>query len=98
MGNTWSGLAGQEATYAAGASGTVTLPSGAVLIKVLCRSSAGGTLTIFGGASIPIIANAASFDLDLKHANFVAQGTANTLVFTGTDSYFVHYVRPAYNR
>lgn len=90
--SSWQGLIGGP-VYKAGANGTVTLPVGATLVRVWCRSTAGGTLTIFGGDSIPIVANAAPFDLDLKHALFVAgTGTAGQLVFTTTDSYFVHYV------
>lgn len=96
----WQGLLGQLAAYAAGSAGTVTLPSGSVLIKVWCHSTSGGTLTIFGGQSIPIIGGVAPFDLDLKHANFEAQGASSSaqLVFTSTDSYFVHWVQPVYNR
>lgn len=92
-GSAWHTLLGTPG-YFAGASGTVTLPPSATLVRVWCRSTAGGTLTIFGGQSIPIIANAAPFDLDLKHALFTATsaGTLAQLVFTGTDSYFVHYV------
>lgn len=96
----WHGLMGQAPAYAAGASGTVTVPSGGILIKVWCHSTAGGTLTIFGGASIPIIGGAAPFELDNKHANFAASGSGSNaqIVFTGTDSYFVHWVLPVYNR
>ena len=94
MGSPWHTLIGQPG-YFAGASGTVTIPASAVLVSLWCRSAAGGTLTIFGGNSIPIVANAPAFDLDLKHALFGAHGTgANAqLVFTGTDSYYVHFVR-----
>jgi hypothetical protein len=44
-------------------------------------------------ATVPIIANAAPFDWDLKHTNIVANGTGASaqIVFTGTDSYFVHW-------
>lgn len=90
----WNELIG-VAGYFAGASGTVTLPATAALVRVWCRSTAGGTLAIFGGQSIPIVANAAPFELDLKHLLFAASGagSAAQLVFTGTDSYFVHYVK-----
>lgn len=90
--SSWQSLVGIPA-YRAGVSGTVTLPIGATLVRVWCRSAAGGTVTLFGGAAIPIIANAPPFDLDLKHALFVAgPGAAGQLVFTGTDSHFCHYV------
>lgn len=93
-GSPWHSLLGTPG-YSAGASGTVTIPPNGVLVKVWCRSTAGGTLTIFGGASIPIVAGSAPFDLDLKHCLFAASGSGASaqLVFTGTDSYFVHYVK-----
>ena len=47
---------------AAGASGTVTLPEGAIITLIRAHSTAGGTCTIFGGDSIPIVA---TFDLHL---------------------------------
>lgn len=41
--------------YAAGTSGTVTLPVGAILTHVRCEShSATGSVTIFGGSAIPV--------------------------------------------
>lgn len=86
----WHGLIGVP-RYAGGASGSVVLPAGAALIRVWCRSASGGTLTIFGGDAIPIVGSV-PFDVDFKHALFVASAAAPSLVFTGTDSYFVHYV------
>jgi hypothetical protein len=91
----WTGLPGLPG-YFSGASGTVTLPPNAILIAVTAHASAGGaSLVIFGGQSIPIINGAPAFVLDLKHANFQAfgSGAAAQLVFTGTDSYFVHYMK-----
>lgn len=93
MSNTWTGLIGSP-QYHAGTSGTVTLPVGATLVAIWCRSTAGGTVSIFGGDSIPVVANAAPFEADFKHALFCVTAAAPTIVFTGTDSYFVHYVRP----
>ena len=93
--NTWNGLIGWLPGYFAGSSGTVTLPPNAALVRVWCRSASGGTLTIFGGQSIPLVAGAPPFDLDLKHVLFAAHGAGASaqLVFTGTDSYFVHYAK-----
>ena len=90
----WHGLRGQPG-YTGITSGTVTLPTSAVLIRVWCRSATGGTLTIFGGQSIPIIANAAPFEVDFKHALFAASGSGASaqLIFTNTDSAFAHWVR-----
>lgn len=91
--SSWQSLIGFP-VYKAGSAGTVTLPVGAVLIRVWCHSTAGGTCTIFGGDSIPIVANVSPFEVDFKHALFIATAAAPTVVFTTTDSYFVHYVVP----
>lgn len=89
----WHGLPGTPG-YFAGAAGTVTLPAGAILIAITAHATAASSLTIFGGQSIPIPAGM-TWVLDLKHANFSAYGTGAQaqLVFTGTDSYFVHWNR-----
>jgi hypothetical protein len=93
-GSSWTGLIGTPG-YFAGAAGTVTVPPGAAVLKVWCRSAAGGSLTMFGGQSIPIVANAAPFDLDMKDLLLVAVGAGASaqLVFTGTDSFFVRFVK-----
>jgi hypothetical protein len=91
----WTGLPGVPG-YFAGASGTVTLPANAILIAVTAHASAGGaTCAIFGGQAIPIVNGAPAFAVDFKHANFQAYGAgANAqIVFTGTDSFFVHYMK-----
>lgn len=89
----WHGLIGTPG-YAAGAAGTVTLPPNAVIIAIVAHATSAGTLTIFGGASIPIPASS-QFAIDFKHALFQAYGSGASaqLVFTATDSYFVHYVK-----
>jgi hypothetical protein len=85
-------------TYAAGASGTVTLATGATLKQIVAHSTAGGTITIFGGASIPIIAGTA-IALRFIHDNAVAGETSTAsaaIVFTGTDSYYVETIGSGY--
>lgn len=64
-------------------------------MRVWCRSTAGDTLTIFGGQAIPFVANAAPCEVDFKHALFAASGAGVNaqLVFTGTDSFSVHNVK-----
>lgn len=87
--------------YYAGASGTVNLDDGATLKQIVAHSTAGGTITIFGGASIPVIAGT-SIALRFIHDNAVAKQTAQTaggshaVVFTGTDSYYVETIGPGY--
>lgn len=72
--------------YNAGVSGTVTLAGSKRVRSITAISTAGGTVTIDGGDSIPIPANFA-FNLPID-----AQITDAVIVFTGTDSYFVDYV------
>jgi hypothetical protein len=84
--------------YYAGASGTVTLPPGATIKQIVAHSTAGGTITIFGGASIPVIAGT-MISLRFVHNNCVSKETANNsadIVFTGTDSYYVETLGPGY--
>lgn len=82
-------------TYYAGASGTVTLPSGATVKQIVVHSTAGGTVTIFGGAAIPIIAGTGTIAFRFGHDNLVARQTASgsgDIVFAGTDSYYVETI------
>lgn len=85
--------------YAAGASGTVTPPKGAIIKQIVAHSAAGGTVVIFGGASIPIIATAAPTRLAYRHALLQARNDTTTsgsqdIVFATTDSYYVDWYAP----
>ena len=84
-------LFGYWKQYAA-ASGTVTLAKGAQLIQLRAHSSAGGTVVIFGGPAIPIITGESAFILRFDHGLAVAPSATPTIVFTGTDSYFVEAI------
>lgn len=84
--------------YAAGVSGTVTLPADAMVLQIISHSSvAGGTVAILGGAAIPVISGAPSLIIDFKHRLYSASGSGASaqIVFTNTDQYFVHWVRQA---
>lgn len=86
--------------YQAGISGTVTIPRGATVKAIYAHSTAGGTITIFGGPSITVVA-ATGLALRFVHDNLVASATqgntSNTIVFTGTDSYYVEYLGSGYH-
>lgn len=83
--------------YAAGTSGTVTLPAGAVVRSIRVEShSATGTCAIFGGTAIPVdgATGGASHIIGqwyFDHGECIAQGSTLTIVFTNTASYFVEY-------
>lgn len=78
--------------YAAGASGTVTIPPGCQLVQVHAHATSAGTVTIFGGDAIPIPAGA-GWGWQIQHLNWVSgkPPNDNDIVFTGTDAYFVEY-------
>jgi hypothetical protein len=73
--------------YAAGVSGSPSLPAGSRVLALAAHATSAGSLTINGGDSIPIPANT-GWGLDGVFGQLVAP----TLVFTGTDSYFAAYV------
>ncbi len=83
--------------YFAGSAGTVTLPSGARLTGIRCHATAAGTVVIFNGQSIPVIAGT-SLAIDIRHDLAEARKDAanvlqNTIVFTGTDSFYVDFIK-----
>lgn len=72
--------------YSAGTNGTVVVAANKRVVGVGAFSTAGGSMTINGGDSIPIVANTAF--------NFNPMGNlvAPTIIFTGTNSYMVETV------
>jgi len=86
----WHTLNGTLATFG-GTSGTVTLRAGSVLIQVMVHASvAGASVSILGGPAIPIINGAPSLILQNYHTlQKVDASNTGTIVFTGTDSYYV---------
>ena len=83
--------------YAAGASGTVTVPKGATVVGIRAQSAdAAGTVAIFGGTAIPVVGAAANwrqFDQRFDPGEVVAKTGAQDIVFTSTVSYFVAYLK-----
>lgn len=72
--------------YKAGVSGTPTFGGGSKIRSIIARSLTGGSLTINGGDSIPI---PASVGLEINPQGLLV---SPTLVFTGTDMYFIEFV------
>ena len=78
---------------------TVTVPAGACVLQIIVHSTSGGTLTIFGGASITIIGNAAPTVFRFNHRicqsqnNSTTSGSQNIVASSGVDSVFVEYVK-----
>lgn len=85
--------------YAAGTTGTVTVPKGARVVSIAVHSSAGsGSLVIFNGATIPVVNGAPPLVLSFLHGllqsgNDTTTAGSQDLVFANTDSYFVEYVK-----
>lgn len=73
-------------SYYAGTVGTVTVAAGQRILSIAAHSTTGGSFTINGGASIPIPANV-GFAI-----NPLGNITAPTVVYTGTDFYFIEVV------
>lgn len=71
--------------YAAGTSGTPTLPANAKVLQISATSLSGGSFTVNGGSSITIPANQ-QFTLEPR-GNLVSP----TVAFTGTSSYVIEY-------
>lgn len=72
--------------YQAMASGTINVPAGAKVTVISAHSSAGGTLQIGGGASIPIPATVGFTDDRTPFVGPLA------IVGTGTDSMYVGWL------
>ena len=89
----WQDLVGVPG-YAAGTAGTATIPSGAFLHLIIVHATSAGSFTIFGGASVPVIAGAAPLLIPFEHTLWQSNSSnSGQIVFTGTDHYFVHWVR-----
>ena len=72
--------------YYGGVSGTINVAAGQRVLSISCHSSAGGTLQINGGQIIPVPANV-GFAI-----NPLGNLVAPTVVYSGTDSYFIEVV------
>jgi len=72
--------------YYAGTSGTVAVSTGQRVLSISCHATTAGSVTVNGGASIPVPATV-GFSIEMTGIL-----TAPTIVFTGTDSYFVEAV------
>lgn len=73
-------------SYYGGSVGTVAVSAGQRVIGIAAHATTAGSMSINGGASVPIPANS-SLDWE-PHGNLVAP----SITFTGTDSYVVEVV------
>jgi hypothetical protein len=92
----WRELVGTW-TYQSGTSGSVVVPSSAIVVRIMAHASAGGAyVTVFGGSQIPIVNGAPPTDLFFNHDLVQAHsnGASATIVFSGTDAYLVEQVSP----
>lgn len=72
--------------YYAGVSGSVSVSAGQRVIGIAAHSTAGGSMTVNGGASIPL---PATISVAIQP---VGNLVAPTIVFTGTDTYMIEVV------
>lgn len=91
-------LAGAQVSFDAGTSGTVTVPSGRVLTRIVVHASGlGATMTITpAGANQTGVASAAMpvIQDDWLHLGFLGElGGGSTVAFVGTDSYLLQYAK-----
>jgi|SRR5580658_1539237 hypothetical protein len=93
----WHDLTGYVPGYGAGTSGTgtVVVPSGGCITGILAHASVGSaTVTIFGGAAIPIINGAPPTFIPFNHDLYVSNsGNSGDVVFLNTDVAVVFWVR-----
>lgn len=81
----------RNSTYYAGISGSVQIPTTLEIVSIIAHWTNAGSLAIGGGASIPTFAGTQWSDTFFD-APIVGIG-AGSVVFTGSDSYYVR-VRP----
>lgn len=72
--------------YAAGVAATVSVPAGAQVTMISAHATTAATITIGGGATIPLPANMGFADGSTPYVGPLA------IVFTGTDSHYVAWV------
>jgi hypothetical protein len=83
-------LIGGEWAYASGTgTATVTLPPGSIVLQIIVG---GGTLTIFGGATITAPAGGAA--LRFPHELVKSRTGKTDIVFSSSTEYFVEYFGP----
>jgi hypothetical protein len=87
----WNELPG-PVNRVAGVSGTVTIPPGAKVTQIhAAGGSGGGTVQIFNDAAAITLLAGAWWGVQFQHLETVAITGQNTIVFTGTASYWVEY-------
>lgn len=92
----WRSLVGTRVEYA-GTSGTVALAAGAFVTHIMAHASAGGaSVAILGGTAIPIINGADPLVLQFHDDGTQANLASSSIVFTGTDSYYVRAFKPGH--
>jgi hypothetical protein len=93
----WHELIGSAANLA-GTSGTLTVPSGGIIVGILAHASAGGaSVSIFGAPAFPIVSGAAPTWLAFNHTLYASNSTnSGAVTFTGTDVACVFYIKQGF--
>lgn len=89
-------IAPGKVAYVAGTATTEKIPAGAKLLQIIAFGAGGATVSIFGGAAIPVPVSGPlviRFVHDMWQSdNDDARPTSQDVVFTSTTGYFVEYV------
>lgn len=85
----WQELPGKTKRFA-GTSGTVTVPKGCCILRATCHSSGAATVTLPDGNGGDVTIPVASTGFSYEPEHLLCQVAADySIVFTGTDGYFV---------
>lgn len=82
---------------ASGTAGTVTVPEGASVLRIIALGASGATIQVFADAAVISVPSTSDYyALNYHHLAMIApapgSSAANTIVFTSTTSYLVEWV------
>jgi hypothetical protein len=90
----WHALVG-TVSQKAGTSGSITVPSGSIVLSIAVHSTAGGSFTLFGGPSVTVVANAQPLFISFGHTLWQSNSAnSGAITFTSTDMYVVEIFKP----
>lgn len=91
----WHHLIGKLGQFAGTAAATQAIPAGSSLLLLIAHASGtSGTVTIFGGPAITIVAGAQPLYLQNYHTLMKAEAGNNSIVFSGggIDAWYIQTI------